>query len=144
MKNTSTGIVHLHKSKTKHFLCKARINGVQARLLIDTGASNSCLNQGDQQKFLLEVEGQPFEAAGAAEGKLHAVNSAESRLNLGRYAAGTHAFVLLDMTHINITLQSQGAKPIDGILGADFFFQRNVQIDYLNRKMIFEIESSRH
>lgn len=143
MKKNSTGIVHLYKSKTKHLLCAARVNGIQAQLLIDTGASNSCLNQALQEKFMLQIKGQPFEASGAGEGKLQAIHSTESKLNLGRYAAGTHAFVLLDMTHINTTLQSQGAKPIDGILGADFFFQRNVQIDYLNRKMIFSLKGTR-
>jgi len=140
LKKHPTGVVRLHKSKTQHLLCIARINGVKTQLLIDTGASNSCLNQAFKEKFLLQEKGQPFEAAGAGEGKLQAVQSTASTLRLGRYAAGTHAFMMLDMSHINATLQSQGAAPIDGILGADFFFQKNVQIDYQNRRMLFEVK----
>jgi len=41
----------------------------------------------------------------------------------------------LDLSHINQTLESQGAKKIDGILGADFFIQTQALIDYKTRKL---------
>ena len=119
-------------------MCAARVNGVKAKLLIDTGASNSCLNQALRDRFLVKELGDPFEAAGASEGKMKAVFSHAGELHLGRFATGPHSFVLLDMTHINATLSSQGAAPIDGILGADFFFQKNAQIDYQQRWLVFD------
>lgn len=138
LKNKQRGAVKLYRNKTQHLLCAARVNGKTARLLIDTGASNSCLDQALQEKFLLEVKGQPFEAAGASEGKMQAVFSQASNLHLGRFSAGKHSFVLLNMVHIIATLHAQGATPIDGILGADFFFERNVQIDYHIRTLFFD------
>jgi hypothetical protein len=44
--------------------------------------------------------------------------------------------VLLDLSHVNQTLDSQGAKPIDGILGADFLIKNKIVIDYRKRKLI--------
>ena len=138
MRNKQRGTVKLHKNKTQHLLCAARINGKAARLLIDTGASNSCLNQALQEKFLLKAIGHPFEAAGAGEGKMQAVFSQASNLHLGRFSAGKHSFIILNMVHIITTLNAQGAATIDGILGADFFLERNVQIDYHRRALFFD------
>ena len=56
--------------KTKHILCKAWINGKKAKLLIDTGASNSCINSVLQDHFELQKFGEPFQASGASEGKM--------------------------------------------------------------------------
>jgi len=42
---------------------------------------------------------------------------------------------LLDLTHINTTLSSQGALPIEGIIGADFLKKNKVVVDYRNRKL---------
>ncbi|MGA1029725.1 MAG: aspartyl protease family protein [Flavobacteriaceae bacterium] len=137
MKRKQRGSVKLYKNKTQHLVCTARINGVSAKLLIDTGASSSCLNKTFQEQFALEIEGQPFEAAGASEGKMQAIYSKASSLHLGRFNTGKHSFVLLDMSHINTTLKNQGVAPIEGILGADFFFERKAQIDYQNRRLYF-------
>ena len=61
--------------------------------------------------------------------------TAKSKLKLGRHEVGKLGFVLLDLTHINVTLSSQGASPIEGIIGADFLKKNKVMIDYRNRKL---------
>jgi predicted aspartyl protease len=65
-------IVSLKFSKTKHILCSARINGIHANLLVDTGASSSCIHSALQEHFKLQVKGSPFDAAGANQGKMKA------------------------------------------------------------------------
>ena len=103
--------------------------------MIDTGASNSCINSELQEQFQLKIKGDPFDAAGASEGKMTALMTQKSELYLGRHKVGKHAFVLLDLSHVNQTLQTQGAKPIDGILGADFLMKKKIIIDYRKRKL---------
>ena len=49
--------------KTKHILCKAWINGKKAKLLVDTGASNSCIHSDLQDHFELQKYGEPFQAS---------------------------------------------------------------------------------
>ena len=44
-------------------------------------------------------------------------------------------FVLIDLNHVNATLNSQGAVRIDGIIGADFLKSNKAIIDYSLRKL---------
>ena len=122
-------------SKTKHFLCKARINGKLAKLLIDTGASNSCVNYQKQDYYNLKIYGEPFDASSASEGKIKAILTEKSIFQLGRSFKSNQAFVLIDLNHINKTLISQGVSEIDGILGADFFMENKAIIDYSKKKL---------
>jgi hypothetical protein len=132
----STKHVSLQLTKTKHLLCRARINGFNATLLVDTGASNSCIHSELQESFQLKPKGDSFDAAGASEGKMSATMTQKCELHLGRHKLGKHAFVLLDLNHINKTLATQGVKPIDGILGADFLIKKKVLLDYSQKKLI--------
>ena len=136
VKMKSPYFVSLKFTKTKHLLCRSRINGINATLLVDTGASNSCIHSDLQELFQLKAKGNSFDAAGASKGKMIATMTQKCELHLGRYKLGKHAFVLLDLAHINKTLCSQGAKPIDGILGADFLMKKKIIIDYGKRKLI--------
>jgi len=127
--------VSFQMTKTRHIVCKAHINSVSCQLLIDTGASSSCIHSKLQEHFKLRSKGDPFAAAGASKGKMEAVLTAKSKIQLGRHEVGKLSFVLLDLTHINTTLSSQGALPIEGIIGADFLKKNKVVVDYRNRKL---------
>ena len=122
-------------TKTRHLLCLARINGVKAVLLIDTGASNSCIALSEKENFKIREKGTTFEASGTGKDKVKAVLGHQCNLILGRHAVGKHAFVLLDMQHINATLIKETAKPIDGILGSDFLKNNRAIIDYRNKTL---------
>ena len=127
----------LRITKTKHLWCAARINGKNAVLLVDTGASNSCVHSELLEHFELIIKGEPFDAAGAGVGKMKATLTSKCKLDLGKEFTGKHAFVLLDLNHVNQTLQSQGARKIDGILGADFLIRKKAVIDYGQRMLFF-------
>ena len=127
--------VRISFSNTKHLLCKAKINGKAAILLIDTGASNSCIHSELEEYFELQTKGDPFDAAGASEGKMHAIMTTKCILELGNNFKGKQAFVLLDLSHVNLSLSSQGVKKIDGIIGADFLKKNKAIIDYSQRKL---------
>ena len=127
--------VVLKTIKTRHLICKAKINNVPAVLLIDTGASNSCIDLHRQDDFQLKSKGEPFDAAGASQDKMKAIASKKSKIIVGRHRVGSFSFVLLDLSHINKTLSSQGCKPIDGILGADFLRKKKAIINYESLKM---------
>ena len=127
--------VSLKNTKTRHIICKAHINGVAAKLLIDTGASSSCIHSILEEKFHLRSKGDSFDAAGANKGKMQAFLTRKATLKLGHHDVGKLAFVLLDLSYINETLISQGTLPIEGILGADFLKKKKVNIDYRTQKL---------
>ena len=127
--------VKLRITKTKHLICSARINGIKAVLLVDTVASSSCIALSKKENFNIKEKGDPFEAAGAGKDKVKAVLGHQCDLILGKYSVRKHAFVLLDMQHINATLEYEKVKPIDGILGADFLKKNRALIDYNSRTL---------
>ena len=129
--------VSIQFTKTRHIICKAHINGVAAQLLIDTGASSSCVHSELQEHFKLRMKGEAFDAAGAGHGKMKAVLTRKSKLQLGRHEVGKQAFVLLDLTHVNATLETQGTAPMEGIIGADFLKKNKVVIDYAKKRLLF-------
>ncbi len=135
LKNISSKHIKLKLTKTRHLVCQSRINGVKAVLLIDTGASNSCIALAEKNNFKITENGEPFEAAGAGKDKVKAILGHQCDLILGRHAVGKHAFVLLDMQHINDTLIHENGKPINGILGADFLIENRANIDYKNKSL---------
>ena len=134
-KNISLKQIKLRLTKTRHLVCQSRINGVKAILLVDTGASNSCIALAEKESFKIEENGSPFEASGAGKDKVKAVLGHECDLILGRHRVGKQAFVLLDMQHINATLAHEKVKPINGILGADFLKKNQAIIDYKNKTL---------
>ena len=121
--------------KTKHILCKALINGKKAKLLIDTGASNSCINSVLQDHFELQKYGEPFQASGASEGKMEAIMTLNCNIKLGKKFNGKQAFALLDLSHANRTLTDQGIQEIDGVIGADFLKENKATINYFEGKL---------
>ncbi len=125
--------VKLKLTKTRHLICQARINGFKAVLLIDTGASNSCIALSEKERLKVEEKGDPFEASGAGKDKVKAVLGNQCKLILGRHTVGKQSFVLLDMQHINATLKHENTSHIDGILGADFLKQSCAIIDYRSK-----------
>ncbi len=132
-KNILSLQIKLKLTKTRHLVCQSSINGVKAVLLIDTGASTSCIALAEKETFNIEEKGEPFEASGAGKDKVKAIMGHQCDLILGRHAMGKHAFVLLDMQHINATLINENVKPINGILGADFLKKNQAIIDYKNK-----------
>ena len=127
--------VSLKLTKTSHLICKAHINNVKTRLLIDTGASNSCIHSKLKENFKLRIKGDYFNATGASRGKMKVILTRKSKFQLGRHRVEKQAFILLDLTHVNTALKSQGGPYIQGIIGADFFKKNKVIIDYRNRKL---------
>ena len=135
-KNSSPKQIRLKITKTRHLICRARINGVRAVLLIDTGASNSCVSLSKKEKFNIKEKGDPFEASGAGKDKVKAILGHQCDLILGRYKVKKHPFILLDMQHINDTLMQEKANTVDGILGADFLKKSRALINYSNKTLI--------
>ena len=57
--------IKLKKINTNHFEIKGKINGVKGRFILDTGASNSCIDINLAEKFKLDLKDSDTKAAGA-------------------------------------------------------------------------------
>jgi len=127
--------VKLKKINTNHFEFKLSLNGKKAQFILDTGASNSCLDIQLSDQFNLLVEDSETLAAGAGANGIETKISHENLLKIGKWKYKNFSLVLLDLTHVNTALIEHHAKPIQGIIGADVLEKAKAIIDYKKRRL---------
>ena len=128
--------IKLKKINTNHFEIKAKLNGVKGRFILDTGASNSCIDISLADKFKLLVEDSETKAAGAGAIGMETKISSQNSLKLKDWKFNNCAVVLLDLTHVNTALTEHDAKAVHGIIGADILEKGSAIIDY-NKKCVY-------
>ena len=135
--------ITLKKINTNHFEVKAKINGVKGKFILDTGASNSCLDVNLAEKFKLHVQDSNTKAAGAGAIGIETKIATHNKIELKKWKFYNFAIVLIDLTHVNTALTEHGSEEVDGIIGADILEKGNAIIDYKNKllylkKIIFK------
>ncbi|MDT8415378.1 MAG: retropepsin-like aspartic protease [Flavobacteriaceae bacterium] len=125
--------VRLVITKTNHLEIVAKLNRLSARFLVDTGASNSCLDFSAIKKFHLISEETENKAAGAGALEMPTKISRKNRLEIGLWTHKKSKWILFDMVHVNTALSREGAQTVDGIIGADILKRSKAVIDYKNR-----------
>lgn len=120
-------------SKTNHLLVNASINGVKGKFILDTGASNSCVDFLDIEQFKLTAEHSKTRAAGAGATGMFTQIAQDNILKIGRWQYKGFNLIVFDMSHVNAALQEHKAQPVKGILGADVLMHGQAIIDYANR-----------
>ncbi|WP_293872345.1 retropepsin-like aspartic protease [Flavobacterium sp.] len=119
-------------SKTKHLLIKARINGVLGNFILDTGASNSCVDFDGITYFNLTAGQSKTKAAGAGGTGMFTQLAKNNLLGIGRWKTDEFHLIIFDLKHVNDALQHYKAKPVHGIMGADILLEGKAIIDYSN------------
>jgi hypothetical protein len=112
----------MHRDRTGQLSVSLTLNGVPARLLVDTGANVSTMDR-SRQAFLPDGE-MPESAAPGAPPQVEL--SVAYRLR----SIGAEQFTLLDLSFINVGAERMGTPPFDGQLGASFFEQHHAVIDF--------------
>lgn len=130
--------INLKRLNTNHFEFKVKINGTEGRFILDTGASNSCVDINLAEKFNLEVEDSETKAAGAGAIGMDTKISKGNKLKLKKWRYSSFNIVLFDLTHVNQALVEHNAKPVDGIIGADILEKGKAIIDYKNKKLFLK------
>lgn len=120
-------------TKTNHLLVNAVINGVKGKFILDTGASNSCVDFDNVQLFKLSAADSKTRAAGAGAIGMFTQVANSNILKLGRWKYKNFNLVVFDMSHVNTALVEHKAKPVQGILGADVLLEGKAIVDYANR-----------
>ena len=122
--------IPLRFSKSQHLIGEFLLNEKPAVFLIDTGASNSCVDKTRANHFNLEAEGDNLPLQGAGQEKLYAQSSRKSSLYYSDQEIYHLSFMIIDMDTINAALVEQEEEAIDGIIGADILHQKKAIIDY--------------
>lgn len=139
MYKTKIQIVELEKGDY-HTLVKGRIAGHQVRIVLDTGASHTCVDMQFVSERFPELQTQVHDGVTAGiGGDDFEVRVADiPDLKLGRFhVASYNGVALLDFAYINSAYQTLGQKPIQMILGNDFFVRHKAVIDYDSKELRF-------
>lgn len=115
-----------------HLLLKTKINGKNARLLIDTGASRTVF---DQERILQFVSGKTFVehdklSTGLGTNSMRTSTVILKSLRIGNLTIDSFNAVLLDLKHVNDTYGKLGYTAIDGVLGNDILVKFKATISY--------------
>ncbi|MDP2068696.1 MAG: retropepsin-like aspartic protease [Lutibacter sp.] len=122
--------IKLKKINTNHFELKAKLNNVKGRFILDTGASNSCIDINLAKKFKLEVKDSDTKAAGAGAIGMETKISSKNNIEINQWKYQNFTVVLLDLTHVNTALTEHHAEAVDGIIGADILEKGKAIINY--------------
>ena len=123
--------------KNKHLVCNISINGVEGIFLIDSGASNSCIDKRNEKKYKLEKFKKSYSASGAGNGKFDVYKSKQAKISHKSKLICNLNFLLIDMESINNALNESDNIKINGIIGADLLTKKKGTIDYKNETLYF-------
>lgn len=136
MKQKNYTRIPLTLTKTNHFELSVKINQIEGRFILDTGASNTCLGFDKIDFFKITTKESKIKAAGAGATDMKTLLSTKNELQIGSWKKNKIKIVLFDLIHVNEALVSHNAQPVDGILGADILKKTKAIIDY-NKRYIY-------
>ena len=120
----------MNLTKTNHFKITAKINGVKGKFIVDTGASNTCIDTTLVEHFKLISENSDTKAAGAGATGMETQLAKNNSVKIGSWKSKNNSVVVFDLSHVNDALTTHGSKPVHGIIGADILKKGAAVIDY--------------
>jgi len=128
--------VSLNITKSNHFEIIAKINEVEGRFILDTGASSTCIDIQNIDFFNLKPENSDVKAAGAGGSGMDTQIAKKNQLSMGAWKKNNLTIVLFNMSHVNDALIDHDSTPVHGIIGADVLKKSKAIIDY-NKRCVY-------
>ena len=107
--------------------------------ILDTGASNSCVDFDTATMFKLNVKESDVKAAGAGATDMKTQTSKENKFTIGKWKKEKVVLVLFSLTHVNTALTNHNSRPVDGIIGADLLKKGKAIIDYQKKYLYLKL-----
>jgi len=124
--------------ETKHYLIEAKVNGIDGRFILDTGASNSCICTSLEDKFKVISKESKEKASSANSEMTNTKISKSNAIQIGKWEDKMD-IISFDMNHINNALSEKKVPPIDGILGADVLKKSKAILDYKTNRLYLKL-----
>ena len=124
--------------ETKHYLIEAKVNGIDGKFILDTGASNSCICTSLEDKFKV-ISKESKEKASSANSEMTNTKISKSNIiQIGKWEDKIN-LISFDMNHINNALSQKKVPPIDGIVGADILKKSKAVLDYKTNRLYLKL-----
>ena len=131
--------INLKKTGTNHYQIKAILNDIEGLFILDTGASNTCADLTQTEKFKLVSENSKIKASSATDLMQETKISKKNKLQVGKWNSKSCSVVLFDMNHINTALNERKIQKVDGIIGADTLKKGKAFIDYEKNRLYLKL-----
>jgi hypothetical protein len=124
-----------------HIFAKGKWKGNPINIIIDTGASHTCLDidffkSADPEAIAIANQGTNV-GIGTDEFETHITLLSDFKIS--RFHVPDFHAVLLSLKHINMAYQAAKIPEVQCILGSDFFVSYNAIIDYSNQTLTVTI-----
>ena len=124
-----------------HLLINIHVNGKPARLLVDTGASQTIFDKERIINFLNKEE--KFEkhyklSTGLGTGNMKSHLVMIDKIEIGKLQIKNYKSVVINLFHVNVAYRQLKQKPIDGVLGSDLLKKYRAVIDYGKKKLVID------
>jgi len=114
---------------TKHYSLEAKINGINGKFILDTGASNSCVCTTLENNFNI-ISKETIEKASSATSEISNTKiSKNNTIKIGKWENKIN-LITFDMSHINHALNDKKIDSVSGIIGADVLKKSKAILDY--------------
>ncbi len=138
LKKSEYKSINFKRLKTNHIQVQAYINGVKGVFIIDTGASNSCIDLKLFDYYNVRYEKSIEKASSATDQISNTMISKKNKFMIGKWTKKNIPIVLFDMSFINKTLNEHGIESVSGIIGSDLLKKGKAVIDYSDNKLFLK------
>ena len=118
---------------SNHIIIECKVNSTNGRFIVDTGASNSCIDIMLVKKFDLSFKISNEKASSATNQINEIFFSKKNTLEIAGLIKNDFELLIFDMSHINKSFNEKKIDEIDGIIGGDFLTEHNAVINYKNQ-----------
>ncbi len=128
-----------------HLMIAVEVNGLPARMLLDTGASRSVFDLERISRFFTssrpDFEANEKLSTGLGTRDMQSQALYLKELKIGELRIRKYPAVVLDMSHVNLSYSELDLPPIDGVIGSDILMKYGALINY--GKMMMRINKRR-
>jgi len=139
LKSQGYASINLKKTNTNHYQIHASINNIEGFFILDTGASNTCADLTQLEKFQLVSQKSQIKASSATDLMEETKISKKNKLQIGKWINKSSSLVLFDLNHINNALSERDIQKVDGIIGADTLKKGKAIIDYEKNRLYLKL-----
>ena len=122
-------------TRVNHIVIHANVNGEDVVLIVDTGASRTCIAESCAKRLGLTFGTvEPVAVSFALPKKTKAWSKLET-LDIGSLRLTDFETWIVDFSYINMLVEMKGEERCDGVLGTDILRRTSAVIDYKGRKL---------
>lgn len=124
--------VPTRRLRSGHYQAAVNAEGQRLLLIVDSGASTSVLDNGSALRLGLRLRQSRTRVSGLGAPAQRALSATLEDVRIGALRLDSLPVVVLDLSHVNQSLRSEGIELADGVIGADLLAQRGAVFDFTN------------